>query len=69
MRAHCLRAYLPRDAEHQQRFIAVGRAGIAFLAGLAIFNTVGYMAAQQGAAVADVAGSGGIGLAFMVSRR
>ena len=61
-------SYLPRDAELANNvFIAsLADAGIAFLAGLAIFSTVGYMAAQQGAAVADVAGSGGIGLAFMV---
>jgi NSS family neurotransmitter:Na+ symporter len=61
-------SYLPRDAELSNNvFIAsLADAGIAFLAGLAIFSTVGYMAAQQGAAVADVAGSGGIGLAFMV---
>ncbi|MFY9113846.1 MAG: sodium-dependent transporter, partial [Dethiobacteria bacterium] len=61
-------SYLPRDAEISNNvFIAsLADAGIAFLAGLAIFSTVGYMAAQQGAAVADVAGSGGIGLAFIV---
>ncbi len=61
-------SYLPRDAEIANNvFIAsLADAGIAFLAGLAIFSTVGYMAAQQGAAVADVAGSGGLGLAFMV---
>lgn len=61
-------SYLPRDSEISNNvFIAsLADAGIAFLAGLAIFSTVGYMAAQQGSAVADVAGSGGIGLAFMV---
>lgn len=61
-------SYLPRDAEIANNvFIAsLADAGIAFLAGLAIFSTVGYMAAQQGASVADVAGSGGLGLAFVV---
>lgn len=61
-------SYLPRDSEIANNvFITtLADAGIAFLAGLAIFSTVGYMAAQQGVAVADVAGGGGIGLAFIV---
>lgn len=61
-------SYLPRDAEIGNNvFIAsLTDAGIAFLAGLAIFSTVGYMAAQQGASVAEVAGGGGLGLAFIV---
>jgi len=61
-------SYLPRDAEIGNNvFIAsLADAGIAFLAGLAIFSTIGYMAAQQGSTVAEVAGGGGIGLAFFV---
>ena len=61
-------SYLPKDAEISNNvFItALADAGIAFLAGLAIFSTLGYMAAQQGLPVAEVAGGGGLGLAFMV---
>jgi NSS family neurotransmitter:Na+ symporter len=61
-------SYLPRDSEISNNvfIVSLADAGIAFLAGLAIFSTVGHMAAQQGAAVADVAGGGGIGLAFIV---
>lgn len=61
-------SYLPKKAEIGNNvFIAsLADAGIAFLAGLAIFSTLGYMAAQQGLPVAEVAGGGGIGLAFIV---
>ena len=61
-------SYLPKDAEIGNNvFIAsLADASIAFLAGLAIFSTLGYMAAQQGLSVAEVAGSGGLGLAFAV---
>src|SRR5690554_2594467 len=60
--------YPPKKAEIANNvFIAsLADAGIAFLAGLAIFSTLGYMAAQQGLPVAEVAGTGGIGLAFAV---
>ena len=61
-------SYLPKDAEITNNvFIAsLADAGIAFLSGFAIFSTVGYMAAESGSTVAEVAGSGGIGLAFFV---
>lgn len=61
-------SYLPRDAEISNNvFIAsLADAGIAFLAGLAVFSTLGYMAVQQGSTVAEVAGGGGLGLAFFV---
>lgn len=61
-------SYLPKKAEIANNvFIAsLADASIAFLAGLAIFSTLGYMAAQQGLPVAEVAGTGGIGLAFAV---
>jgi NSS family neurotransmitter:Na+ symporter len=61
-------SYLPKDAEISNNvFIAsLADAGIAFLAGFAIFSTVGYMAAERGTTVAEVAGGGGIGLAFFV---
>lgn len=61
-------SYLPKksDITNNAFITAFANCGISFLAGFAVFGTMGYMAAEKGAAVADVAGNGGIGLAFMV---
>lgn len=45
-------------------WIAGGNFLVSFLSGLAVFGTLGYMATQQGVAVADVA-AGGPGLLFV----
>lgn len=60
-------SYLPDDADISNNvFItAFADAGIAFLAGLAVFSTLGYMALSRGVAVTEVVGSGVI-LAFAV---
>lgn len=61
-------SYLPKKSDITNNAIitALANCGISFLAGFAVFGTMGYMAAQQGATVAEVAGSGGVGLAFIV---
>ncbi|MTI67702.1 MAG: sodium-dependent transporter [Firmicutes bacterium] len=61
-------SYLPKKSDITNNAIitALANCGISFLAGFAVFGTLGYMAFQKGAAVADVAGSGGLGLAFCV---
>lgn len=60
-------SYLPDDADVSNNvFIsAFADAGIAFLAGLAVFSTLGYMAMVQDVAVTEVVASGVI-LAFAV---
>lgn len=61
-------SYLPKKSDITNNAIitALANCGISFLAGFAVFGTIGYMAMQKGLPVADVAGSGGIGLAFWV---
>lgn len=61
-------SYLPKKSDITNNAIitALANCGISFLAGFAVFGTLGYMAAEKGAQVADIAGSGGIGLAFWV---
>jgi NSS family neurotransmitter:Na+ symporter len=44
---------------------ALANSGVSFLAGFAIFSTLGYMAQSTGSSVADVA-TAGVGLAFVV---
>jgi neurotransmitter:Na+ symporter, NSS family len=60
-------SYLPEDSDISNNvFIsAFADAGIAFLAGLAVFSTLGYMAFTQNVAVTEVVASGVI-LAFAV---
>ncbi len=60
-------SYLPGDAEIvNNAFLAsFVNCGISFLAGLAVFSVLGYMALEQGVDVAHVA-AGGVGLAFVV---
>lgn len=61
-------SYLPKksDITNNALITAFSNHGISFLAGFAVFGTIGHMAFSKGAAVADVAGTGGIGLAFWV---
>ncbi|MBO8127172.1 MAG: sodium-dependent transporter [Firmicutes bacterium] len=60
-------SYLPEDAEiTNNAFLAsFSNCAISFLAGFAVFSTLGYMAAQSGVAVSEVA-TAGVGLAFVV---
>lgn len=61
-------SYLPEKSDITNNAIitALSNCGISFLSGFAVFSTMGYMALQKGATVAEVAGNGGIGLAFWV---
>lgn len=61
-------SYLPKKSDITNNAIitALSNCGISFLAGFAVFGTIGYMALQEGAEVAKVAGNGGLGLAFVV---
>ncbi|MTI47452.1 sodium-dependent transporter [Sporosalibacterium faouarense] len=61
-------SYLPKksDITNNAFITAFANCGISFMAGFAVFGTMGYMAAEKGASVAEVAGTGGIGLAFWV---
>ena len=61
-------SYLPKKSDITNNAIitALANCGISFLAGFAVFGTMGYMAAEKGATVAEVAGTGGLGLAFWV---
>jgi NSS family neurotransmitter:Na+ symporter len=61
-------SYLPKKSDITNNAIitALSNCGISFLAGFAVFGTIGYMALQKGAPVAEVAGDGGLGLAFGV---
>ncbi|WP_427339340.1 sodium-dependent transporter [Caloranaerobacter sp. DY30410] len=59
-------SYLPKKSDiTNNAFITVfANCGISFLAGFAVFGTMGYMAFTKGALVSEVAGNGGVGLAF-----
>ncbi len=61
-------SYLPKksDITNNAFITAFANCGISFLAGFAVFGTLGHMALEKGAEVAEVAGNGGIGLAFWV---
>ena len=61
-------SYLPDDSDIANNAFMTGFADTSFslFAGLTVFSIMGYMAYSQGKEVAEVAGSGGIGLAFMV---
>jgi NSS family neurotransmitter:Na+ symporter len=61
-------SYLPRKTDLSNRGLIVGlsNAGFEFLAAIGVFAALGFLALAQGAAVDEVAGSGGVGLAFMV---
>lgn len=61
-------SYLPKKSDITNNAIitALSNCGISFMAGFAVFGTLGYMALQKGSTVAEVAGNGGVGLAFWV---
>lgn len=60
-------SYLPKksDINNNAFMTAFANSGFSLLAGIAVFSAIGFMAAQQGLAVDEVA-SAGIGLAFAV---
>lgn len=61
-------SYLPDDSDISNNAFMTGFADTSFslLAGITVFSIIGYMAGSQGKMVSEVAGSGGIGLAFIV---
>jgi len=61
-------SYLPKksDVINNAFITAFANCGFSFLSGFAVFGILGYMAQTQGVAISEVAGSGGIGLAFFV---
>lgn len=61
-------SYLPDDSDITNNAFMTGFADTSFslFAGITVFSIIGYMAFSQGKEVSLVAGSGGIGLAFMV---
>ena len=61
-------SYLSDDSDISNNAFMTGFAdtGFSLLAGITVFTIIGYMAGSQGKEVAEVAGSGGIGLAFIV---
>ncbi|MFW6288129.1 MAG: sodium-dependent transporter [bacterium] len=60
-------SYMPKDSDitNNALITVFANSGVSFLAGISIFGTLGYMAQEQGVAVADVA-VGGLGLSFNV---
>ena len=61
-------SYLPKKSDiNNNAFLAsFADCGFSLLAGISVFTIIGYMAHTQGKEVAEVAGTGGIGLAFVV---
>lgn len=61
-------SYLPKksDITNNAFITAFGDCAFSLLAGTAVFSIIGYWAYSQGAPVAEVAGNGGVGLAFIV---
>lgn len=60
-------SYLPRrtDLTNTGFIVGLSNAGFEFLAAIGVFAVLGFLATAQGAAVTEVAGSGGVGLAFI----
>ncbi len=60
-------SYMPEDSDITNNALITlfANSGISFMAGIAIFGTLGYMAQTQGVPIADVA-TAGVGLAFVV---
>lgn len=60
-------SYMPEDSDitNNALIIVFADSIVSFMAGIAIFGTLGYMAQDAGVAIADVA-RGGLGLAFEV---
>ncbi len=61
-------SYLPEDSDvNNNAFLAsFADCGFSLLAGISVFAILGYMAFTHGKDVSEVAGSGGVGLAFWV---
>lgn len=61
-------SYMPKksDITLNATITALSNSGISFLSGLAIFGTLGHIAHVAGKEVSEIAGSGGVGLAFVV---
>ncbi len=61
-------SYLPKNSDvNNNAFLAsFADCGFSLIAGISVFAILGYMAHTQGKEVFEVAGSGGIGLAFWV---
>lgn len=61
-------SYLPKksDIVNNAFITSFGNCGFSLIAGIAVFSILGYMALTQGASIEEVAGSGGVGLAFVV---
>lgn len=60
-------SYMPEDSDitNNAMITVFANSGVSFLAGIAIFGTLGYMAQTQGVPISDVA-VGGLGLSFEV---
>ncbi len=61
-------SYLPRrtDLSNTGLIVGLSNAGFEFLAAIGVFSALGFLAVTSGSAVEDVAGTGGVGLAFIV---
>ncbi len=60
-------SYMPEDSDiiNNALITVFANSGISFLAGIAVFGTLGYMAQTQGVPISEVA-TAGVGLAFVV---
>ncbi len=61
-------SYLPRktDLNNSAMITAFANCGFEFFAAIGVFGILGFMANAQGVPVTEVAGNGGVGLAFIV---
>ncbi|MPZ96557.1 MAG: sodium-dependent transporter [Propionibacteriales bacterium] len=60
-------SYLPRktDLSNSAFIVGLSNAGFEFLAAIGVFAVLGFLAAAQSTEVTEVAGTGGVGLAFI----
>ncbi len=60
-------SYMPEESDITNNALITlfANSGISFMAGIAVFGTLGYMAQTQGVAISEVA-TAGVGLAFIV---
>lgn len=61
-------SYLPKktDLSNSALIVGLSNAGFEFMAAIGVFAALGFLATLQGVGVSDVAGTGGVGLAFIV---
>lgn len=61
-------SYLPRrtDLSNSGLIVGLSNASFEFMAAIGVFAALGFLAATTGSEVTEVAGSGGVGLAFIV---